>query len=124
MQILPACVQVAYLVFAAEDTTAAARPLSDVQAQGTVPDEFGEAAAGPYGTRVEAQLGKRAKSRGAGSETTATLLCGVTNYLLKNPDVLQILVDEIWGIFSAKAVMAIHHPARLPYLSAVIEEGF
>ncbi|ERF75705.1 hypothetical protein EPUS_01535 [Endocarpon pusillum Z07020] len=59
----------------------------------------------------------------AGSETTATLLYGVTSYLLKIPDVLQILVDETQGIFTAKADMTVHHLARLPYLSAVIQEG-
>ena len=34
---------------------------------------------------------------GAGSETTATELCGLTNHLLRNPHHLKRLTDEIRG---------------------------
>ncbi|KAH8789948.1 hypothetical protein F5882DRAFT_377646 [Hyaloscypha sp. PMI_1271] len=35
----------------------------------------------------------------SGTETTATLLSGLTYYLLKNPDQMEKLVTEIWGSF-------------------------
>lgn len=60
----------------------------------------------------------------AGSETTATFLCALTNYLLKDPAALQILVDEIRRTFTAEADITIDHLAKMPYLSAVINEGF
>lgn len=59
----------------------------------------------------------------AGSETTATLLCGATFYLLKNPDSLQKLTDEVRNEFSSAAHMTIRSLARLPYLQACLDEA-
>lgn len=59
----------------------------------------------------------------AGSETTATLLCGATFYLLKNPDSLQKLTDEVRNEFSSAADMTIRSLARLPYLQACLDEA-
>lgn len=61
---------------------------------------------------------------GAGSETTATALSGITYYLLRNPEAHKRCVAEIRDRFATyeeitfKAVTE-----RLPYLMACIEEG-
>lgn len=59
----------------------------------------------------------------AGSETIATLLCGATFYLLKNPDSLQKLTDEVRNAFSSVADMTIKSLAKLPYLQACLDEA-
>lgn len=59
----------------------------------------------------------------AGTETTATLLSGLTHYLLRNPDKMRILVDEIRSAFESESDMNLVNLQRLPYLSACIEEG-
>ncbi|KAL4993171.1 cytochrome P450 [Aspergillus recurvatus] len=60
----------------------------------------------------------------AGTETTATLLAGLTYYLLTNPDKLAILRNEISTAFPAgDGEMTISRLAALPYLNACIEEG-
>lgn len=59
----------------------------------------------------------------AGSETTATLLCGATFCLLKNPDSLQKLTDEVRNAFSSAADMTLRSLARLPYLQACLDEA-
>jgi len=43
----------------------------------------------------------------AGTETTATLLSGLTYYLLKNPDQMEKLATEIWGSFQSEEEMII-----------------
>lgn len=60
----------------------------------------------------------------AGSETTATLLSGVTFYLLRNPDAYKKLVDEVRMTFKAEDEINNNAVAQLPYLNAVLEEGF
>ncbi len=60
----------------------------------------------------------------AGTETTATLLSGLTYCLLKNPDKLALLCNEIRNAFpSPSATMHMELLAGLPYLSACIKEG-
>ncbi|KAL2218231.1 benzoate 4-monooxygenase cytochrome P450 [Thermoascus aurantiacus ATCC 26904] len=59
----------------------------------------------------------------AGSETTATLLCGCTFYLLKNPAVYRRLVDEIRGAFKDEKDIDLASLTKLPYLHAVLEES-
>ena len=59
----------------------------------------------------------------AGSETTATLLCGVTFYLLTNPDSLQKLTDEIRNSFSSAADITLRSLTKLPYLQACLDEA-
>ncbi|KAF2264625.1 cytochrome P450 [Lojkania enalia] len=58
-----------------------------------------------------------------GSETTATLLCGLTYYLLVNPQILERLRQEIRGTFSTEADINLRTLGRLPYLDAVVEEA-
>jgi cytochrome P450 len=59
----------------------------------------------------------------AGTETTATSLCGLTYYLLKNPTKLARLQKEIRATFSSLDDMHITELAQLPYLQACIDEG-
>lgn len=58
----------------------------------------------------------------AGTETTATLLSGLTYYLLKNPDKMKKLVDEIRS-FNTEDDLTIDTLPRLNYMAACIEEG-
>ncbi|KAH7061556.1 cytochrome P450 [Macrophomina phaseolina] len=59
----------------------------------------------------------------AGTETTATLLSGLTFLLLKHPDVLEKLVREVRNTFSTADDIDISSLARLEYLNACIEEA-
>src|ERR1700755_639339 len=59
----------------------------------------------------------------AGTETTATELSGMTYYLLKNPDKLKNLTDEIRGAFASDADITMERVAQLKYVQAVVEEG-
>jgi cytochrome P450 len=59
----------------------------------------------------------------AGSETTASALSGTTNYLLRNPATLAKLAREIRGTYEVEAEINLSTLGKLPYLSAVIEEG-
>ena len=58
-----------------------------------------------------------------GTETIATLLSGLTYYLLINPDKLARLVAEVRSTFTAESEITVDELARLPYLNACIEEG-
>lgn len=58
----------------------------------------------------------------AGTETTATVLSGFTFLVLKNPDVLKKLTEEIRGAFSSSDEMSMEHLAALPYLNACLKE--
>ncbi|XEV01653.1 hypothetical protein FSHL1_006940 [Fusarium sambucinum] len=59
----------------------------------------------------------------AGSETTATALSCITYYLLKTPDVLKKLQDEIRNNFQSYQEIDNTATSQLPYLNAVILEG-
>jgi cytochrome P450 len=59
----------------------------------------------------------------AGTETTATLLSGVTYYLLKNPDKLRILTEEIRAAFEKEEDITFEQLQALNYLRACLEEG-
>lgn len=59
---------------------------------------------------------------GAGSETTATLLSGLTYYLLQNPRIMHRLNDEIRNTFKSQEDITILSVSKLPYLLAVLEE--
>ena len=61
----------------------------------------------------------------AGSETSATLLAVAVYYLLRSPDRLARLRDEIRGAFASGngEDLAFSDVARLPYLRAVMEEA-
>ncbi|KAK0640198.1 NAD-dependent protein deacetylase hst2-1 [Lasiodiplodia hormozganensis] len=57
----------------------------------------------------------------AGTETTATLLSGLTWYLLKNPDKLKKAVEEVRS--RSEEDLSLEELPRLPYLNACFEEG-
>lgn len=59
----------------------------------------------------------------AGSETTATSLSGLTYFLLKNPDCLSKLNEEVRGAYSSIDEITGDSTATLPYLQGCIEEG-
>ncbi|KAK4978487.1 hypothetical protein LTR28_005318 [Elasticomyces elasticus] len=59
----------------------------------------------------------------AGTETTATLLSGLTFYLLENPKVMDKLVDVVRCAFATDKDMTFERLARLKYLNACVEEG-
>ncbi|KAI8937337.1 hypothetical protein NX059_006543 [Plenodomus lindquistii] len=59
----------------------------------------------------------------AGTETTATLVSGLTYYLLSTPPTMQKLVEEIRGAFPNDGDMTMERLATLPYLNACIKEA-
>lgn len=59
----------------------------------------------------------------AGTETTATLLSGLTFILLKHPERLRRLTDEVRSSFPSEGGMDMSSLSRLEYLGACIEEG-
>ncbi|KAI1842998.1 hypothetical protein JX265_001711 [Neoarthrinium moseri] len=60
----------------------------------------------------------------AGSETTATLLSGVTYYLLQNPEVLSKVTKEVRDAFADDEAMTVAStsPLCLPYMDLVLQE--
>lgn len=59
----------------------------------------------------------------AGSETTATLMSGVTYYLMTNPDQMQKVVAEVRGAFSSAEEISFVSVNKLPYLLACLNEA-
>jgi cytochrome P450 len=57
-----------------------------------------------------------------GSETTATTIAGITNYLCHNTNCLKKLVDEVRA-FKTESELTMVTSGHLPYLNAVIQEG-
>ncbi|KAJ4286680.1 Sir2 histone deacetylase Hst2 [Kalmusia sp. IMI 367209] len=57
----------------------------------------------------------------AGTETTATILSGLTFYLLTNPEKMKKLVDEVRALSEDELTLEIL--PRLPYLNACFQEG-
>lgn len=59
----------------------------------------------------------------AGSQTIVTVLSGITNYLVKNPEKLAILAHEIRENFQNESEMTVAIVKDLVYLNAVLNEG-
>lgn len=59
----------------------------------------------------------------AGTETTATLLSGLTYMLLKHPEKLKRLVSELRETFATRQSMTLEKLASLEYLNACIDEA-
>ncbi|KLO99426.1 Uncharacterized protein Y057_4873 [Fusarium fujikuroi] len=59
----------------------------------------------------------------AGSETTATLMSGVTYYLLRDPERMAKVKSEIRGAFSTAEQINLVNVNRLPYLLACLDEA-
>ncbi|CAG8948790.1 hypothetical protein HYFRA_00001912 [Hymenoscyphus fraxineus] len=60
----------------------------------------------------------------AGSETTATFLSGLTYNLLRNPDILAKLTNLLRTTFETSDSINVLALGQLPYLAAILEEGF
>jgi cytochrome P450 len=60
----------------------------------------------------------------AGTETTATLLSGLTYLLLTHPESMKKLVTEVRGAFASSDEVTMEAIAALPYLNACIKEAF
>lgn len=58
----------------------------------------------------------------AGSETSATVLSGCIYYLCRHPTIMDRLVKEIRGTFTADSDINFSKTPTLSYLAAVIEE--
>ncbi|KAL1620763.1 hypothetical protein SLS56_009533 [Neofusicoccum ribis] len=59
----------------------------------------------------------------AGTETSATLLSGLTWMLCTNPEKIGKLCAEVRGGFQSDGEMTVERLAKLPYLNACLEEG-
>ena len=59
----------------------------------------------------------------AGSETTATALCGITYFLCRDSRAYKKLSNEIRGAFADYEEITGRTTEHLPYLKAVIDEG-
>lgn len=60
---------------------------------------------------------------GAGSFSTATVLCGAIYHLCKNPSALQAATAEVRGTFQTREGITVDGAAHLKYLAAVIKES-
>lgn len=60
----------------------------------------------------------------AGSETTATLLSGITYYLVQNPRVLEKVVYYVRSTFSSDQEINFVNVSRLKYMLACLDEAF
>ncbi|KAF2095728.1 cytochrome P450 [Rhizodiscina lignyota] len=58
-----------------------------------------------------------------GSETTATLLSGVTYYILRNPHVFRKLAEEVRTSFDSEDAINLVSVGKLTYMLAVLNEG-
>ena len=59
----------------------------------------------------------------AGSETTATLLAGVTYILTTHPEALKKLVDEVRSSFADDSEITLFSVNKLTYMLACLNEG-
>lgn len=59
----------------------------------------------------------------AGSETTASLLAGLTMWLMRTPRAYKKLSDEIRNAFPTAKDMTFLRLQELPYMNACLEEG-
>ncbi|TGO17635.1 hypothetical protein BTUL_0016g01030 [Botrytis tulipae] len=59
----------------------------------------------------------------AGSETTASALCGATYYTLKHPKVLSAATSEVRKIFKTVNNIDMVSVRDLPYINTTIEEA-
>ncbi|KAI0411817.1 cytochrome P450 [Xylaria grammica] len=59
----------------------------------------------------------------AGTEITASLLTGTAYYLLKNPDKMKMLTDEIRGRFKSDKEITLEALGQLDYLNTCLREG-
>lgn len=80
-----------------------------------------EKSSGPDGLTTEEHHSLASLFMIAGTETTATALSGVTYYLLRNPEYLKKLTQEIRESHSSFDDITLESIARLKYLQAVLQ---
>lgn len=73
-------------------------------------------------TRKEADV-NAALLMTAGTETTATALSGTLYYLLRNPEKMKKLKEELKGSFARTEDLTLEAAARRIYMEAVLKEG-
>lgn len=78
---------------------------------------------GKGGLSREEMYAQASSLMGAGTETTASLLSGLTWLLCVNPDKLDRLNVEVRQAFGSGEDVGMQALARLPYLNACIQEG-
>lgn len=83
-------------------------------------NEGGKEAGGMTRQEIERNAGALV---GAGSETTAALLCGALWFLLTNPHCMENVLEEIRA-FKNKEDINLSSVEKLPYYQAVIDESF
>lgn len=59
----------------------------------------------------------------AGSETTATLLSGVTYLLLRNPDAMKKATEEVRAAFGSEEDITLTSVSKLTYMLACLNEA-
>ncbi|EME49135.1 hypothetical protein DOTSEDRAFT_68006 [Dothistroma septosporum NZE10] len=78
---------------------------------------------GPDGLTLEEHRGMASLFMLAGTETTATALSGVTYYLLRNPEYMRKLTNEIRAAHASFDDVTLESIQKLRYLQAVLQEG-
>lgn len=58
-----------------------------------------------------------------GSETTATWLSGITYWLLRTPDAMRKVTEEVRSIMKTEREITFHNTANLPYMLACLNEA-
>lgn len=97
----------------------------DLNGRGDFMDAMQKHKGGPDGLSVEELVTNANVLLIAGSETTATLLSGVTYLLLKNPECLRKATEEVRGAFESEDdIQFVNASARLTYMLACLDEAF
>jgi cytochrome P450 len=91
------------------------------------PDLWGLITGGSDGKKaclsLDQMVGNAALFMVVGSETTATVLSGTLYLLLKNPQCMARLRQEIYDNFGSKEDMTLEALPRLTYMTAVLDEA-
>ncbi|KAF7593962.1 hypothetical protein BBP40_010469 [Aspergillus hancockii] len=117
-----------------------ARDMKEQHAADTVNKRLNNKALHGRGDFMDAMLRNRGEKQGlndaelvanastlitAGSETTATILSGITYFLLKNPDKLKKVTEEVRSAFDSEDDIVFNTASsRLPYMIAAFQEAF
>jgi cytochrome P450 len=97
----------------------------DLQGRGDFMDAMQKHKGGPDGLSTEELVTNANVLIIAGSETTATLLSGVTYLLLKNPTCLRKVTWEVRGAFENEdEINFVNASTRLTYMLACLDEAF
>ncbi|KAI9149656.1 Trichothecene C-4 hydroxylase [Paramyrothecium foliicola] len=117
-----------------------ARDRKEEHAEATVKQRLENGSMHGRGDFMDAMLRNRGKPQGlndkelvanastlitAGSETTATILCGVTYWLLRSPDIYEKVVQEVRSAYNSESEIQMSTTiTKLPFTVACIQEAF